>query len=823
MNRIDSDIKTPGAPRTTIPTTLTSFVGRKHDLAEVRRFLVSSRLLTLTGAAGCGKTRLALRVAPELHRHYADGVHWVELARLADGPLLPQAVAKVLHVREQHGRSTVEGLFDALQDKQLLLVLDNCEHVLNACVELVERLLVATEVRILATSREPLGVSGELRYPLPPMALPPMVALPPDEMAQFDAIQLFVERARAILPNFALTPENAAAVASICHHLDGLPLAIELASAHVNVLTVEQIAARLDDRFSLLAAASHVTQSHHRTLRTAIDWSYDFLSTAEQVMLRRLSVFAGGCTLATAETICAGDGVEREQVLKLLSALVHKSLVVAHTLQPGEARYSLLETIRQYAQEKLLASGEQSAVHDHHLHCFLQLAEETVPKLRGHYQQLWLDWLEGEYDNIRAAMAWSLESGHSEAGLRITNAIYQFWTVRDYVQEGLGWVERLLAQADERISVVVRANALAYASTLAGFRGNTAAQIRYGQQAGVLAEAAGEAGKLALAWALAGQMWAAWAAGDYQSVFTLGKRGIQLYREVGDRYNLGVSLSTTSFMAMSVGNYDEARAMLDEGLPLLRELGDPYRIAMALNFSGDLARCERKYAQAQTAYEESISLLRDIGAVRDLASALHNLGHTCLHQGNLERTHALFSESMAIQLAQRNTPGVAECLIGFAALAVVCNLPAASARLLAAAVAIGGERVATAWAATRMEYEHYLALVRASLSETEMEAEQATGRTFSLEQAVEHAQQLPLKAPAAQKARNKLDELTVREREVAARVAQGKSNGEIADELVVSKRTVETHIANILSKLGATNRAQIVRWAIEAGLVKSTT
>jgi len=822
MNRLDSDIKTPSALRITIPTTLTSFVGRKRDLAEVRRLLVSSRLLTLTGAAGCGKTRLALRVATELHRHYADGVHWVELARLADGALVPQAVAKVLHVREQHGRSTLEGLLDALQDKQLLLVLDNCEHLLSACAELVERLLAATELSVLATSREPLGVSGELRYPVPPLALPPHT-LPADEMAQFDAIQLFVERARAIVPDFALTPENAAVVASICHQLDGLPLAIELASARVNVLTVEQIAARLDDRFSLLGAASHVTQSHHRTLRTAIDWSYDFLSTPEQIMLRRLSVFAGGCSLATAETICAGEEVEREQVLELLSSLVNKSLVVAHTLQRGEARYGLLETIRQYAQEKLLASGERLAIHDRHLHCSLQLAEETVPKLRGQYQQLWLDWLESEYDNIRAALAWSLESGHSEAGLRIANAIYQFWTVRDYVQEGLAWVERLLAQADERISVVVRANALAYASTLAGFRGNTAAQIRYGQQAGVLAEAAGEAGKLALAWALAGQAWAAWAAGDYQTVFTLGKRGIQLYRELGDRYNLGLSLSTTSFMAMSVGNYDEAHAMLDEGLPLLREVGDPYRIAMALNFSGDLARCERKYVRAQTAYEESISLLREIGAVRDLASALHNLGHTCLHLGDLERAHSLFSESMAAQLAQRNIPGVAECLIGFAAMAVVCDLPAAGARLLAAAVAIGGERVATAWAATRMEYEQHLAGVRVSLTEAEMEAEQAAGRAFSLEQAVEYAQQLPLKALAAHGTRKKPDKLTVREREVAALIAQGKSNGEIAVELVVSKRTVETHIAKILSKLGFTKRAQIVRWAIEARLVKSTT
>jgi non-specific serine/threonine protein kinase len=824
MNRSDSDSKMPGALRTAIPTVLTSFVGRKRDMTEVRRLLASSRLVTLTGAPGCGKTRLALRVATEINRQYADGVHWVELARLADPALVPQAVAKVLQVAGQRGRSTVEALLDALADKQLLLMLDNCEHVLSACVQLVETLLAATEISILATSREPLGVSGEMRYPVSPLALPPANLTAEEDLAQFDAIQLFVERARAILPHFELTADNAAVVASICLHLDGIPLAIELASARVNVLTVEQIAARLDDRFQLLATTSHITDSqpsHHHTLRAAIDWSYDLLLAPEQVMLRRLSVFAASCSLATAEAVCAGDGVERENVLELLSSLVNKSLVVAQTLQRSEARYSLLETIRQYAQEKLMTSGEWSATRDRHLQSFLQLTEETAPKLTGQYEQLWLNWLEGEYDNIRAALNWSLESECIEAGLRIANAIYQFWTIRDYVAEGLAWTERLLAQADEEISLVVRANALTYASLLAGFRGNTSAQMRYGQEAGALAEAAGDEDKSALAWALAGQAYAARAAGDYQIEFTLNKRVIQLLRELGDRYRLSVSLSTTSFSAMSLGNYDEARAMLDEGLPLLRETGNPYRIAMALNFSGDLGRCERNYALAQTAYEESISLLRELGAVRDLASALHNLGHTCLHRGDVQRAHALFSESMAAQLAQRNTPGVAECLIGFAAMAAVCNLPAAGARLLAAAVAIGGQRVATAWAATRMEYEHYLARIRASLTETEFQAEQTAGRTLSLEQAVEYARNLPLEAEAAQATRKKSDDLTVREREVAILIAQGKSNGEIAAEWVVSKRTVESHVANILSKLGFTNRAQIVRWAIETGLVKS--
>lgn len=802
-----------------IPAVLTSFVGRKREISEVGRLLASARLVTLTGAAGCGKTRLAVRFALDENRRYSDGVHWVELARLADPALVPQAVAKVMRVAAQPSQPVEQALLSALQDKHVLLVLDNCEHLLSACAQLAEALLTTTAVSILATSRELLGVTGEMRYPVSPLALP-SVTTPRAALGQFDAVQLFVERARAILPDFGLTPDNATAVAGICRQLDGIPLAIELASARLNILTVEQIAARLDDRFALLAA-SHLTRSPHRTLRAAIDWSYDSLSLPEQVLLRRLSVFTGGCTMATAEAVCIGDEIQREQLLPLLALLVNKSLVVAHTLQRGQARYALLETMRQYAQEKLIASAGWSAMRDRHLGCFVRLAEETAPKLSGPSQSSWLDSLEGEYDNVRSALSWSLESNRIEAGLRIAVAIYQFWTIRDYVAEGFSWITRLLAAADESVSAVVRANALAYAAFLAGFRGNTPAQITYGREAAALAEAAGDAGKPALAWALAGQAYGARAAGDYETEFALYARAIPLVRESGDRYQLGLYLSAASFSAMALSRLDAARAMLEESLALLRAVGNPYRVAMALNFSGDLARCEQNYAQAQTAYQESISLLRELGATRDLASALHNMGHTCLHLADTNRAYVLFRESLAAHQEQQNAPGVAECLIGFAALSVVCGLPATGARLLGAAVAIGGQRIASAWAATRIEYEFYRTLIRAGLTETQFQAEQASGAGLSLEQAVVYVQNLPLPSSVPTATERNPDDLTLREREVAALIARGKSNGEIAAELVVSKRTVEKHIANILSKRGFVNRAQIVRWAIEAGLIAS--
>lgn len=812
-------------PATNLPIQLTSFIGRKRELAEVTRLLSTARLVTLTGTGGCGKTRLAIQLANTVKDEYGNGVWLADLAAIHEPTLVPQLVAQALGLRLAPEKPALELLLNWVESRNLLLILDNCEYLIEACVQLTQQLLSRSqELRILATSREPLGIAGETIYPVSGLASPSTEAGVVDsleEFMQYDAVRLFVERVRTTNSDFSANPENALAIAEICRRLDGLPLALELASARSSVLTPRQIAERLDDRFTLLISRQRGDPDpRHQTLRAAIDWSYDMLTPPEQVMLRRLSVFSNGFSLATAEAVSAGDGVERTQVLELLSSLVTKSLVVAQTLQRGEARYSLLETIRQYAQDKLIASGEWPAISDRHLQCFLQLTEDTAVKLTGQYQRLWLNWLEDEYDNIRAALTWSLESSRIEAGLRIAIAIYQFWTIRDYVEEGLVWMERMLAQADERVLPLVQANALAYAAFLAGFRGNTSAQIKYGHDATILAEAAGEEGKPALKWALAAQAYGARAAGDYQTEFTLGERVIQLNRGAGDVYQLGLTLSIYSLSAMAVSRYDSARAMLDESLPLLREAGNPYRIAMALNFSGDLARCQQDYARAQSAYQESISLLRELGAPRDLASGLQNLGHTCLHLGNVERAYALFSEGMGVQLSLQNTPGIAECLIGFAAMAIECGLPAAGARLLDAAVVIGGLRVATTWAATRMEYEHYLALVHDKLTETEFQTEQAAGGAFSLEQAVEYAQHLPLKAPAAQPARSKLDELTVREGEVAALIAQGKTNAEIASELVVSKRTVEKHIAHIILKLEVTNRSQIVRRVIQTELVK---
>jgi len=815
---------------TNLPIQLTSFVGREREIADVKGLLFNSYLITLTGAGGSGKTRLAIQIANTVGESFADGVWLADLAPLHDPAVVSQLVMHALGLRPIADQPVLETLQSFVQSKQLLLILDNCEHLLEACAQLAQELLLnQPKLRILATSRQPLAIAGETIYPVAGLAWPSLnseLKDKPQALMQYDAVRLFVDRARAISPNFNLTSENAPSTVEICRRLDGLPLALELASTRVNVLTVQEITARLNERLALLGSGQRRgREPRHHTMRAAIDWSYELLPGDEQILLRRLGVFQAGCTLDTVDAICTGEGITAEHTLDQISSLESKSLVVADTIGREQARYRLLETIRRYALEKLEEAGETARLRNRHLDLFLARAEEAAPKLNEAYQQLWLNWLEGEHDDLRAALAWSLESGRIEVGLRIATALVRFWEIRGYVREGLIWFERLLAQADERIPPVVRANALAYAGFLAMFLGDAATTIAYGRKAVALAEAADDEGSGVLTLALASLASGARVAGDYHTAFTLEERVIQLLRESPGRpFFLGMALLSHGGVAIELGDYETARASLDESLEIAREAGDRFRIAHALNSLGDLARCEQEYQDAQTAYENSVALLREVGAQHDLASVLQNLGHTCLHLGDIERAHALFCESMAAHQTLRNGPGMAECLIGFAGIALLQGSPAAGARLLGASAAVCCPPTAAESVRylTRMEYDHFLDLARDRLPDAEFQTEQATGSAMSLEQAVDYAQNLTLKpeiTPATWRSRTgTADGLTVRELEIAALIGQGKSNGEIATELVLSKRTVETHVSHILSKLGLTSRGHIMRWAIDRGL-----
>jgi predicted ATPase/DNA-binding CsgD family transcriptional regulator len=816
-----------------LPVQLTSFIGRESDLANVGLMLSEARCITITGPGGCGKTRLALQIAHKVNEEFEDGVWWVDLAPLLDPALLAQLIVHTLGLRPVANQPVMESLINFVRPKRMLLVLDNCEHLNEACAQVSRQLLAeAPELRIQATSREALAMVGEKIYPISGLAWPSSSrevvregqnSFDLQALMGFDAVRLFVERARSITPHFSLTLENAPAIVEICRRLDGLPLALELASARVNVLTVQEIAGRLNDRLSLLTSGERRDfEPRHHTLKAAIAWSYALLSAQEQTLLCRLAVFAAGCSFDTAEAICPGGGILPGQMLDLLSSLVDKSLVVAETTGKAPARYRLLETIREFALEKLNEKGELTLMRERHLDLFLARAEEAMPKQFEAYQQLWLNWLEAEHDNLRAALSWALESKRIEAGLRLASALTYFWEIHSYVQEGLAWMERLLAAVDERVSLEAHVNALVFATFQYMLLDNVLAATTCARKAVELAEASDDANSPILAFALDGLASAAKTAGDYQTAFDITEKNIRFYRQSGPFFYLGMCLLSQGETAIQLGKYEIARERLDESLALARQDGDTYRIAHTLNTLGDLSRLQQNYAEAASVYESGAALLRELAAQRDLASLLSNLGYARLYLGDVERAFHLFNECLAIHQAQQNTPGITESLIGFAATAVLDGQPAAGARLLAAAAAISGQPSASKWRANQMEFEHYLGLARARMEPAEYQAEQAVGRIMSLEQAVRYAQQLRVHPAPEQRAEAKVDQLTEREREVAALIAQGKTNREIAQELVLSKRTVEKHAANILSKLGLTSRAQIVRWAIEIGLVQAS-
>lgn len=802
-----------------LPIELTLFIGREREMADIEQLLTASRLLTLVGPGGCGKTRLALHAANRLHVNFADGACWVALASLNNASLVPQAVAGALQLAEQPGSAVTERLVNYLLDKELIPILDNCEHLSAACAELAHTILQnAPNVRILATSRESLAVTGETLYPVLPLPLPPRHQLA--NIESFDAVRLFVEHARQVVPRFALTADNASTVGVICRRLDGIPLALELASARVNVLSLEQIAARLDDRFALLTAAPRDSQTHHRTLRAAMDWSFDLLSGQEQILFRRLAVFAGGWTLDAVEPVCADEYLARGQIAETVFSLANKSLIVAETLGSGLARYHFLETMREYALEKLNASGEATLLRNRFLDYLVRLTEQTAPKLRGPYQKLWLGWLEGEQDNFRLALEWSLENNRVELGMRLANALAFFWHTRGYLQEGQQWLERLLTQATPDVSMVVRAQSATYAAMFSGLVGDTVTRQTRAREAIALSEAAGEAGKSILAMALLAMSAGIRTSGNATLALELLAKSVQIFREMDDTPNLALALQLHGLAAIHQKDFTTARQSLTESLALATEIKDAERTAHLNNYLGDVARLEQDYARAQRAYETSLRLFREIDAPLDIAGVLHNLAYVHLHQHDVELAEKLFGESLAIQQSSSNIQGIAECLAGFAAIALECGWVDRAACLLAAA-SVYGRDIAAQWPAERTENDYYSSQVRAQLTPDQFERAESEGRLLSLEQAIEYAQTLPMRSSVAiSNPAPDFGGLSAREREVAALIGQGKSNIAIADELVLSKRTVESHVANILSKLDFTTRAQIVRWAIGKGLVK---
>jgi len=641
-----------------LPRQLASFVGREAEMAEVKRLLSTTNLLTLTGTGGAGKTRLAIQVAADLLEQYSDGVWLVELAALAHSSLIPETVATALGLHEQPGRSVLTSLRDYLQPKALLLVLDNCEHLVAACAQLAEALLqVCPNLRILATSREPLGIRGELTWRIPSLSFPDPRRLPLEEsLLRYDAIRLFYERAIAARPGFALE-DHEEAVALICQKLDGIPLAVELAAPRVRSLSVEQIAAKLDDRFRLLTGGSRVALPRHQTLRAALDWSYDLLSVHEQNLLRRLSAFAGGFTLESAEEVCAGEGISEADIVQLLTQLVDKSMV--HMEELGNTvRYRLLETVRQYGLDRLLASGDSRVWPRRHRNWYLGLAERAEPGLQGPDQRIWLDRLETEHDNLRAALRWSEESREPHVALQLAAALGRFWTVRGHLSEGRQFLESALAS--ERGAPALRAKAFNAAGGLAHDQGDYEMARRSYERSLAIRRELGD--RKDIARSLSSLASLARVQGEYARAVALHEESLALFRQLEDKAGIASAQNSLGIVARYQGNYERAVALHQESLAINRELGDMVGIAFSLNGLGNVARDRGDYSNARSFLEESLAIRRELGERQGIAASLNNLGVVVQYQGDYERATTLYEESLAIKRELGDKKGVANSL-----------------------------------------------------------------------------------------------------------------------------------------------------------------
>jgi predicted ATPase len=593
-------------PLDNLPLERTSFVGRDREVAEIQRLLSDRQLLTLCGPGGAGKTRLALAVSSGLIERFEDGVWWVELAPIADPGLIAQEVARVM-IKEQPGRSLSETLTHDLAPTELLLVLDNCEHLVEACADLADSLLGACpDLQLLATSREPLHVAGEMTFMVPSLSLPDPGRSPPTEdLAGYEAVQLFVERAREVDPGFALTRGNAAAVALLCNELDGIPLAIELAAARTRVLTVEQILQKLEDPLGLLTTRRRTAVARHQTLRATLQWSYDLLSHDERAFFRRLSVFVGGFTLEAVEAVGAG------KVLDLLSGLVEKSLVVAEADAEGALRYRLLEPIRQFAREELEDSGEAPEVRRRHAEHYLALAETAEPELVGPDQGLWVGRLQTEFTNLREAHAWSLEPGQEEerARLRRPAALWRFWGGRRF-EEGKRWLQTAL-ERDRGGFPAVRARALDGLGFILTFQQDYEGAIAALEEAKALYEELGDRSGNAITLANLG-----WAVlhGDYRErVPAFVADAEALMAGDLDGHARAYLRTVTASAAIGQGDLDSAVARVEESLALCRELGDLRTASMSLFILGMLEINRGDFDRGATLLEEGIRMTRELG------------------------------------------------------------------------------------------------------------------------------------------------------------------------------------------------------------------
>jgi predicted ATPase/class 3 adenylate cyclase len=645
--------------RNNLPLHLTTFHGREQELAEVKRLLSEVRLVTLLGPGGMGKTRLAIRVASEVLEEY-EGVWLLELAPLSDGDLVAPTLLTVLGLREQPGRTAVDTMIDYLGSRKVFVVMDNCEHLLEACAGLAEKLLrTCPKVRILATSREALRVAAETAWRVPPLALPDPERLPPVEtLAQSSAVALFTDRAVSALPAFTLSEKNARLIVQICQRLDGIPLAIELAAARLSVLSVEQIATRLQDRFRLLTGGSRTALPRQQTLRATLDWSYDLLAEPERALLRRVSVFAGGFNLEAAEAVCGWDPLAPDEVLDQVAALGEKSLLVISE-QDAQPRYGLLETVREYAAARAASAGEKDELDQRHRNYFLELAEEAEPKLHGPDQLLWLQRLDDELDNLRAGFKCSYERDDADPALRFATALGLFWRARGRFSEGREWLERVLQMV--KGSPALHAKALAWAGYLAILHGAHKQAEQQAEESLAIYKKLGD--KRGIGFALQTLGAVALNQDEYDRAIQLEEESLTYFDEVRDKSGLGLSYLSLGFIAVQKAEPSRAMARLQDALSLFRQVGDKRSIAIASRVMGDVELTQAHYASATALLEESLSFVREAKDTLEVRIILRLLGRAALGEADYLRATRLFEESLKIARELNHRLGIGISLV----------------------------------------------------------------------------------------------------------------------------------------------------------------
>jgi non-specific serine/threonine protein kinase len=804
-----------------LPAALISFIGREREIGEVRQLLSANRLVTLTGAGGSGKTRLALQVSQALLGDFAHGIWLVELASLSDPAFVAQAVATALDIQEASARPILEVLVDRLCARQVLLVMDNCEHLVSACAELVGLLLErCPQLKILATSREVLGLIGEATWSVPPLSLPgkqPWVnpASPAEALLHYqqsESVQLFVARACAKSQQFELDAENGAWVAEICRRLDGMPLAIELAAARVPSLAVQQIAQRLDDRFRLLTGGSRTAPPRQQTLASTLDWSYALLSASEQKVLQRFSVFAGGATLEAAAAVC-----ETDNILDTLAQLIDKSLV-EHSGQ----RYHLLETVRQYALEKLAQSAEADETRDRHLDYFIGWAEDAEPQLYRAEQMEWLELYEVEHDNLRLALEWCLSAQgrlKAQAGLQLAAACGRFWLLHSYFSEGRKRLSTVLEKEGAQECTLARAYALFHLAEMMYLQADYPPMHAVAEEALSIFRELGDPGRVGTANTLDSLGELASEEGDYDRALAYFQEALEIYRGLNDLRGITLMHMQIGWTAMRAGGYAVTEGHLNEFLRLAQQVSDKTFLAFAYSGMGEVTLRQGQIERAISLLMRALTLFRERGDKWGTATQLGSLGWAALRQHDFEKMKSYLQESLSIRKEINDRGGIAWCLEKLAEAKVEQRQLQDAVRIFGHAESLRAPIGSVIELADQPDHERILLGLQAALGKQTFDSLWQEGSAMPLEQVIDLAlSETPAVSPHTEKER--FGGLTAREREVAAWIARGKSNREIAAAMTVGVKTVETYVTRILGKLGFTSRVQIATWAIEVNLNK---